>query len=179
MTVSFEGLTATATVNVLAEGTATELTKLAVSPSECQLAIGEETQFRAVGYDSTGKPLTVGPIAWESAVGTIGVSGIYIAPEAPGTYTVSARYQGLTAKATIEVIGEKPEKGMLTWSGNIPAQKWMNFYMKVLTKFAARHNLKLHLDVEVTGGDGITRQHVEEMSAALRELDLDDDVRLG
>jgi hypothetical protein len=36
----------------------------------------------------------------------------------------------------------------LVWSGDVPHQKWMNFYTKVLSKFAATSGLKLTLRVE-------------------------------
>ena len=34
----------------------------------------------------------------------------------------------------------------LSWTGEIPTQKWMNFYTKVLSKFASERSLKLTLD---------------------------------
>ena len=67
----------------------------------------------------------------------------------------------------------------LSWRGEIAAQKWVNFYMKVLTKFASDHELKLALHVEVAGDSGISPQKVEEMQAALRELGLEDRVGTG
>ncbi len=72
--------------------------------------------------------------------------------------------------------------GKLTWVGLIPAQKWTNFYMKILTKFAASQELKLTLKVEVTveatGGDQLSTQKIEETKIALRELGLEDEVRI-
>jgi hypothetical protein len=64
----------------------------------------------------------------------------------------------------------------LTWSGEIPAQKWMNFYTKVLSKFATGSGLKLTLRVEVSSETGITTQKVEETKVSLRELGLSDKV---
>lgn len=64
----------------------------------------------------------------------------------------------------------------LTWSGDIPAQKWMNFYTKVLSKFAAGMGLKLTLKVEVSSEAGVPTQKVEETKVALRELGLTDKV---
>ena len=64
----------------------------------------------------------------------------------------------------------------LTWNGNIPPQKWMNFYTKVLSKFAGGKGLKLTLSVEVTQEGGISTQKIEETKAALRELGLDDNI---
>lgn len=63
--------------------------------------------------------------------------------------------------------------------GEVPAQKWVNFYMKVLTKFAANHDLKLALKVEIGGAAGVSAQKIAEMKAALRELGLDDQVTAG
>ena len=50
----------------------------------------------------------------------------------------------------------------------------MNFYTKVLSKFAATSGLKLTLRVEVTPAEGISRQKVDETKVALRELGLKD-----
>jgi hypothetical protein len=67
----------------------------------------------------------------------------------------------------------------ITWSGEIPAQKWMNFYTKVLSKFAAGMGLKLTLKVEVISESGIPTQKVEETKVALRELGLSDAIDTG
>jgi hypothetical protein len=64
----------------------------------------------------------------------------------------------------------------LSWSGEIPPQKWMNFYTKVLSKFAAGMGLKLTLKVEVSCDAGIPTHKVEETKVALRELGLNDEV---
>jgi hypothetical protein len=72
--------------------------------------------------------------------------------------------------------GPEPGIEQLTWDGEIAAQQWVNFYMKVLAKFAANQAMKLTLHVEI-GGDGpISPQKVAEMRAALRELGLPDEV---
>jgi hypothetical protein len=64
----------------------------------------------------------------------------------------------------------------VTWSGNIPAQKWTNFYMKVLTKFAANHDVSIKLELTINGGEGISTAKLEEMRAALHELGLDEHI---
>lgn len=66
----------------------------------------------------------------------------------------------------------------ITWEGELPHQKWMNFYMKVLTRFASDHAIALHLRVEIGKDDGISAQKIAEMQAALRELGLEDTTRL-
>lgn len=62
----------------------------------------------------------------------------------------------------------------LVWSGDVPHQKWMNFYTKVLSKFAATAGLKLTLRVEVAPVEGLSPQKVDETKVALRELGLKD-----
>ena len=65
----------------------------------------------------------------------------------------------------------------MTWTGEIPHQKWMNFYTKVLSKFASARGLKLTLKVEATQEGGVSKQKLDETKSALRELGLNDDVR--
>ncbi len=67
----------------------------------------------------------------------------------------------------------------LVWEGDIPAQKWVNFYMKVLTKLSTNAEMKLALRVEARGDRALLQQRAEEMRAALRELGLMDQVELG
>ena len=67
----------------------------------------------------------------------------------------------------------------LRWSGEVPAQKWMNFYTKVLSRFATTKNLRLTVGVEVTPDGGVSKQAMEETKTALRELGLKDDLLAG
>ena len=71
-----------------------------------------------------------------------------------------------------------PGATQLTWEGEVPAQKWMNFYTKVLTRFAANKALKLTVRVELATGVPIPAQKVEDMKVSLRELSLKDDVEV-
>jgi hypothetical protein len=83
---------------------------------------------------------------------------------------------GTTATAP-ETDGKSPIPASiprLVWSGDIPHQKWMNFYTKVLSKFAITAGMKLTLRVEVAPANGISPQKVDETKVALRELGLKD-----
>jgi hypothetical protein len=74
---------------------------------------------------------------------------------------------------------KKPEQltfVSMAWTGEVPPQKWMSFYTKVLSKFATAKGLKLKLSVEVAPEGGISKQKLEETKAALRELGLSDDL---
>jgi hypothetical protein len=64
----------------------------------------------------------------------------------------------------------------LSWSGEVPPQKWMNFYTKVLSKFAGGKGLKIILKIEVSPEGGVSTQKIEETKTSLRELGLDDNV---
>jgi hypothetical protein len=71
----------------------------------------------------------------------------------------------------------KNSKSMI-WRGEIPPQKWMNFYMKVLSKFAVAGGLKLKVTAEIAPPGGVTAQQAEETRQSLRELGLADFVDL-
>jgi hypothetical protein len=62
----------------------------------------------------------------------------------------------------------------LRWSGEIPSQKWMNFYTRVLSKFATGSGLRVTVKVEIAPEGGVSEQKVEETRSALRELGLND-----
>ena len=64
----------------------------------------------------------------------------------------------------------------ITWTGEIPPQKWINFYQKVVSKFAAFKGVKLTVTFEASPEGGVSKQKVEEAEAALRELGLDPDL---
>jgi hypothetical protein len=55
----------------------------------------------------------------------------------------------------------------------------MNFYTKVLSKFATQSGLKIGLDIEIAPDGGVSSQKVDEIKVALRELGLTDDVTVG
>ena len=54
----------------------------------------------------------------------------------------------------------------------------MNFYTKVLSKFAGGKDLKITIQVEVSPEGGVSTQKIEETKVALRELGLVDEVKL-
>ena len=62
------------------------------------------------------------------------------------------------------------------WTGDIAPRKWVNFYTKVLARFAAGSGLKLSLTVDVEREDGVSRAKIQETKVALRELGMSEDV---
>ena len=64
----------------------------------------------------------------------------------------------------------------LTWSGDVPSQKWVNFYTKVITKLGVGNDLSLNVKVQCKPQGGVSKQKIEEIRSALRELGLDDNL---
>jgi hypothetical protein len=107
---------------------------------------------------------------------TAGASG------ATGTSTTTSTSVTTGASATTVTSGATGIPASiprLVWSGDVPHQKWMNFYTKVLSKFAATAGLKLTLRVEVAPPEGVSPQKVDETKVALRELGLKDSLEGG
>jgi len=78
------------------------------------------------------------------------------------------------------IIVDEPSSGKITnvsWEGEVPAQKWMNFYTKILSKYATGGSLNVSIKFKAVSDDGISQQKVEETKVGLQELGLDNDVQ--
>lgn len=64
----------------------------------------------------------------------------------------------------------------VSWRGDVPPQKWMNFYTKILSKFATQNGLTIGLNVQIVPEGGVSKQKVDEIKVALRELGLADEI---
>jgi len=95
----------------------------------------------------------------------------FLTPDKPGIATTGGTPE---KPAGLEPIPAKITQ--LTWAGDIPPQKWSNYYTKVLSKFATNNELVLSLQVAIRNSAGISEHQVEEMKAALRELGLEERV---
>lgn len=81
---------------------------------------------------------------------------------------------GIVSGPTPTPLPAPPMVTSMRWTGEVPPQRWMNFYTKVLSKFSTGQGLKLTLSVEVSPEGGIPLQKIEETRVSLRELGLDD-----
>jgi hypothetical protein len=110
--------------------------------------------------------------------GAVPAEGAGVKAEGAGSATPAPYEPSITEEDTSKA--EKPPSGVvkgLVWQGEIPPQKWMNFYTKVLSKFAGEKTLKLTLKVQVSPDGGVSPQKIEETKVALRELNLKDDMQ--
>ena len=158
------------------------LKAIVIAPSQATALPRGQQSFAVQGYDDKGQTMPVKGVAWSTEGGTISADGVFTAGDAQGRFTITATADGLQATATIAVDDHvppppppppPPQITRLIWSGDIPPQKWVNYYMKVLTKFASNNEMTLSLQVEIRNSGGISEHQVEEMKAALRELGLE------
>jgi hypothetical protein len=166
------------------------LTTLGVSPSQATVEPGKKQTFTAKGLDQHGQDIDAGPVAWTATGGTVDAEGVFQAGPDEGNFLVTATAGSIRGTASVTVakpgvvppIIKPPVKQQptgLLWEGQVPAQKWMNFYTKVLSKFAGSKGLKLTVRFELDGDAPISPQKIEETKVALRELGLDDRIDLA
>jgi hypothetical protein len=119
---------------------------------------------------------------WTATGGEIDAEGIFRAGENEGEFTITATCGDVVSTVRVNVAKEAETPltpvpptahGTLRWSGDVPPQKWMHFYSKVLAKFVNTGGLTIRIDVEVSPDGGVSPQQIEEMKSALRELGLD------
>jgi len=164
------------------------LTAISVRPNPpAPVKIGDASVFTATGQDQYGGEMPLASVEWTCSGGTIGADGKFIAGEETGNFEVTAASQGVASHVSIRVIepSAEPEPGggggheqLLLWSGDVPAQKWMNFYTKVLSRYAASTDLKLRVSFEARVDDEQAARALEDARTALRELGLDAEARL-
>jgi hypothetical protein len=159
------------------------LHQLALQHTHVLLKSGEQVAFRCAATDQYGQLFPSPVIAWYSTGGTITNDGVFTAGPAPGLHTVRAEAEGYEAIAEVRIAAkddpvEPPPQGKhnIRWRGSIPPQKWMNFYTKVLSKFATLPDLKLEVSFEAKVDREQADAKAHETKAALRELGLDDGV---
>ena len=180
------------------------LAQLMISPQQAQLEPGMKQAFIAKGLDQYGNELAVSAPEWNATGGSIASDGVLQAGADVGNFTVTATIDSINAISTFSVIATAVKNGEgsygkrantdtsgdskdtpsssvpthLSWSGEIPTQKWMNFYSRVLSRFAADPGLSLTLKVEFSADGEVSEQKLQETKVALQELGLDDDVQI-
>ena len=112
------------------------------------------------------------------STGTTVTAGKVVSSTLPVVKATSSEYITETNAGTPEPLPIPEAAQSLRWSGTITPQKWMNFYTRVLTKFAANKDLKLTLEVKVSVEGDISATKIEETKVALQELGLDGEVEI-
>jgi hypothetical protein len=163
-----------------------------VRPEHVHIKPGEQAAFTCSALDQYGQPFATPAVAWSATAGSITPNGLYTAGATGGLHSVRAEVGGREALAEVRVRSEEesgddergeetvpPGKQRIRWRGNVPPQKWMNLYTKVLTRFAASPDLKLEVSFDVQLDGEQAQSKVDEARSGLKELGLDDNVILG
>jgi hypothetical protein len=158
------------------------LARVELNQANVQLNPGGATTFAVSCYDQHGQSYPCADVEWSAQGGAIDQAGRYIA-ESAGTYTIRAVVEGIETSAVVNVVAgaelplPPPSQPVgIRWQGNVPPQKWMNFYTKVLSRFASTPGLRLTVSFEMPPESSITRAQIEETRTALRELGLDENL---
>jgi hypothetical protein len=164
-----------------------KLTSIFISPQNVVIEPGKKQTFIAKGFDQHDRDFAVGAVNWVCTGGSIDEDGVLLAGSDEGNFSlkvasgeIAATESYTIAKAGTMTPPEKPkDRGIstLSWAGEVPPQKWMNFYTKVLSRFAGGTGLKITLNVEASPEGGVSQSKIEETKVALRELGLNDDVK--
>jgi hypothetical protein len=168
------------------------LARLIIRPEHATIKQGEQASFSCAGVDQYAQSISVSAPAWTATGGTV-ADGLYTSAKygTTGLFTVRAELNGLEAIAEIRVISpseeskdddpkddDEPRSRIIKWQGDVPPQKWMNFYTKVLSRFASTPGLKLKVTFEVPAEGDQGQAKADEARLGLRELGLNDDVHL-
>ena len=156
---------------------------LTIRPASMQVKVGETIAFTAEAADQYGQPFPIADVEWTASGGNVDRAGRFVAGADGGFFTVHAVAGALEASADVRVVvvGSDPAPaqtapGVLRWSGTVPPQKWMNFYTKVVSRFASAPGLKLTVSFEVPVSPDQTKSKTDETKTALWELGLSDEV---
>lgn len=158
------------------------LERLEVTPAQSALQPGASVSFAAHGFDQHGDPYPIPDAHWTSSGGQVDGTGRFAA-ESAGFYTVTVEDSGRSAEAHVQVstvVVQPPSAaGGLSWSGQIPPQKWTQFYTRVLTKLVGKSGLEIRVELRLPPDAGVSETGRDEVAVALHDLGLDDEVRGG
>jgi hypothetical protein len=161
-----------------------------VRPEQATIKVGERAEFSVSALDQYSQPFPTPAVEWSAKGGTVTAEGVFTAGETGGVYSVHAQGGGLEAIAEVRITTKadnggggagggtaRPGKRTVSWRGTVPPQKWMNFYTKVLTKFAALSDLTLEVSFQAPLEPDQADAKADEARSGLKELGLGDDVR--
>lgn len=160
------------------------LARLIVRPEHVIVKPGEKASFSYSALDQYGQPITVAEVDWAATGGSIDSKGIFVAGQDGGAFTAIATANGneaiaevrIAAKDEISEIVDPLGPSTIRWSGNVPPQKWMQFYTKVLSRHATSPDLKIEVSFQITVEPDRADAKSTEIKVALRELGLEEGI---
>jgi len=91
---------------------------LAVNPSATGVTVGGTTQLAAAARDQFGSTVVGVPVTWSvspAGIGTLSATGLFTSSGQTGTGTVTAKYGGLSASATLTIAEQTTTVGGFTF----------------------------------------------------------------
>mgnify|MGYP000868632237 CR=1 FL=1 len=167
VTASVGTINGSASVIIVVGGT---LQRVEVAPQDSAIGPGKVLSFSAQGYYEDGHVVPIRDILWSASGGSIDDKGIFTAGQEEGIFEIEARSGDIVDRSRVTIKKLKPH-----WEGEIPHQRWTQFYNRVLSKFATRKGLKLTVSVDIPDA---SEDEIEEMKLALRELSLQEDIEV-
>jgi len=167
-----------------------KLAKLVIDPTRVEIRPTEHAAFGVKGFDQYGQSMAVSGCSWSVPSGLGGEvdhTGKFTAGKELGVFAVTAAKDGIETKSSIQIIAKATEpntgegtqarrQSSIKWSGTVPPQKWMNFYTKVVGRFANTPGLTISVSFSVPAEQDQSKAKAEETRSALKELGLDDSV---
>jgi hypothetical protein len=163
-----------------------KVTSIRISNNNITLTKGQKHTFTYQVLDENGDPIEGKSAFWEVAEGgTVTSNGEFTAGENIGGYHLKVSCEDVRSEAAIQIIpGDTPPppplppptQTTMQWEGEIPHLKWMNFYMKVLQKYANNGKLSVSVNFSLTKDAGLTDEEIQELKSALMDLGLNDHI---
>jgi hypothetical protein len=165
------------------------LSRLEIRPEHAYLGPGKSMTYTVRGLDQHGQDFSIGDVSWVATGGEMAETGAYRAGAEEGEFMVTADCGEITSTVRLTIaaaVKDKSDRGQppagpggLRWAGEVPPQKWMNFYTRVLSRFVSAGGLTLRVEVTASPQAGMSPQQVDEVRAVLRELGLEGRVQTG
>ena len=169
------------------------LASLAIRPEHDVLKPGHQRAFICSALDQYGQTFAAAKVTWSVSAGSITADGVFTAGATEGLHIVRATSSNVEAIAEVRVRADEPQpdddddeeggdpsgKRVLRWRGAVPPQKWMNFYTKVLSRFASSPDLELEVSFEIPLDRDRAQSKADDTRSGLKELGLEDAVSLS
>jgi hypothetical protein len=177
------------------------LAQIAIQPSSGYIRAGDTLTFVVSGVDQYGRPFPTDDAIWSARGGAINHSGMFTAGGEPGLASITVVVGEHEARARVGEQGVQPEARRvrevddggqpgddqpptgtptptlpIRWESDVPTQKWMNLYTRVLSKFTSTPGLRVRVSFELPADSTVSDAKLEEARTALRELGLDENL---
>lgn len=158
------------------------LNTIIIEPASIKLKPGERYKINLKGLDQYGEEVSLSNIQWHIDGGTISEAGILVAGEKTGSYRITAEVNRIKTSTIFTIESNSPPPppppptiNHIEWEGIISPQKWSQFYLKVLSKYATNENVKMKISVNLSLTGEISEQTQQELQNSLQELGLNSD----